>query len=50
MPVRIDFGIFTLDDPTWSTDESLVGAYVAVSIDRLELIPEADADWPEEMK
>ena len=50
MPVRIDFGILTLEDPTWSTDENLVGTYVAVSIDRLELIPEADADWPEEMK
>ncbi len=39
MPVEIDFGILTMEDPNWSTDESLVGKYVRISIDRLEIVP-----------
>jgi len=47
MPVVIDFGLLTMEDPNWSTDESLVGRSVRVAIDRLELGPAVEPDWPE---
>jgi hypothetical protein len=47
MPVVIDFGILEMIDANWVTDESLVGQFVAVPIDRLELVPRVIPDWPE---
>jgi len=45
MPVVVDFGILTMEDASWTTDESLVGQYVAVPIDRLDITHPA-SDWP----
>ena len=39
MPVMIDFGLLTMEDPNWATDESLIGRHVRVAIDRLEIEP-----------
>ncbi len=39
MPVVIHFGLLRLEDATWTTDETLVGQYVGVPINRLELVP-----------
>ena len=39
MPVVIHFGLLRMEDPNWSTDEHLVGKFVRVPIDRLEIIP-----------
>jgi hypothetical protein len=39
MPVVIDFDLLRMEDPNWSSDESLVGRFVRVPIDRLELVP-----------
>jgi hypothetical protein len=39
MPVVIHFGLLKMEDPNWSTDERLVGKFVCVPIDRLEIIP-----------
>ena len=46
MPVVIDFGLLQMPDPRWSTDDSLIGRDVQVTIDRLELWPAYEADWP----
>jgi len=48
MPVVIDFGLIQMEDPNWTTDESLVGRYVKVAIDRLELVPAHEPDFPED--
>ena len=50
MPVVIDFGLLEMTDANWTTDETLVGKFVAVPIDRLELVPRVAPDWPEEMQ
>ncbi len=50
LPVLIDFGLLCMDDPEWTTDESLVGRFVRVPIDRLEIVPARRADWPEHVK
>jgi hypothetical protein len=47
MPVVIDFGLISMEDPNWTTDESLVGCYVKVAIDRLEISRAPRPDWPE---
>ncbi len=47
MPVVIDFGLLTMSDANWTTDESLVGRFVRIEIDRLELLPANEPDWPE---
>lgn len=47
MPVVMDFGLFSLSDPEWSTDSGLVGLYVAVPVSRLEIVPAPDEDYPE---
>ena len=47
MPVVIDFGLMSMEDPNWTTDESLVGCYVKVAIDRLEIGPPSRPDWPD---
>ena len=39
MPVVIHFGVLRMEDPNWSTEETLVGKYVRVPIDCLEIIP-----------
>jgi hypothetical protein len=46
MPVMIDFGLLTMEDPNWSTDERLVGRFVRVAVDRLSLIRFVAPDWP----
>ncbi|MEI7836913.1 MAG: hypothetical protein WCK05_10955 [Planctomycetota bacterium] len=46
MPVMIDFGLVAMPDPRWSTDDSLIGRDVQVTIDRLDLWPAYAADWP----
>ena len=50
MPVTIDFGILTLVDPNWCSDERLTGRYVKVSIDRLELGVADGNQWPEDLR
>lgn len=50
MPTIIDFGLLTMTDPNWTTDEHIAGKYVRIQIDRLELIPASKADWPEGME
>jgi len=49
MPVVVDFGLLRMEDANWTTDESLVGQYVAVPIDRLEIAPSNEPDWPDEI-
>ena len=49
MPVVIDFGLLAMEDPNWSSDEGLVGRYVCIPIDRLDIVPAAAGNWPEEL-
>jgi hypothetical protein len=44
MPVVIDFGLLVMEDAHWTTDERLVGAFVRVPIDRLDLRPARAAE------
>ena len=44
MPVVIDFGLMRMEDAGWVTDESLIGKFVQIHIDRLE-IERCPADW-----
>jgi len=46
MPTVIDFGLLKMEDPDWTSDESLLGAYVRIPIDRLELRNAREPDWP----
>lgn len=46
MPVVVHFGLFALEDPTWSTEEHLVGQFVRIEIDRLELLPATPTEDP----
>ncbi len=46
MPVVIDFGMLTMESPIWNTDERLVGRYLGVSIDRLEISGAIEPDFP----
>ena len=48
MPVVIDFGLLTMEDANWSTDEELMGKFVKIAIDRLEMAPAHEPDWPAE--
>jgi hypothetical protein len=50
MPVLIDFGVLTMEDANWTNDESLVGRYVRVPIDRLEIVWASETDWPEDAR
>jgi len=50
MPVVVDFGTVQMEDANWTSDESMVGQYVAVPIDRLEIVPANQPDWPEDMR
>jgi hypothetical protein len=47
MPVTIDFGMVTMTDGSWAHDDRLVGRYVRLEIDRLELVPVSSQDFPE---
>ena len=50
MPVVIDFGLFHMEDPNWTGDETLTGRYVGVPIDRLDISFAYEADWPDNAK
>lgn len=50
MPAVIDFGVARMEAGDWTNDDSLVGAFVRVQIDRLEIRPEHEADWPQSMR
>ncbi len=50
MPVVINFGGLRMEDPAWSTDDTLIGQFVRVPINRLEIVPKRKPDWPDEMK
>lgn len=50
MPVVIDFGLLQMTDPNWSTDNGLIGHYVAICIDRLEIGPAVQPDWPDDCR
>ena len=50
MPVVIDFGLLQMRDPDWSDDNRLIGRFVQIHIDRLELRRANQPDWPEGMK
>ena len=50
MPVVIDFGLIEMEDALWSSDETLVGQYVGVAIDRLEISPAHKPDWPKHIR
>jgi len=47
MPVTIDFGLMTMEDANWSHDDKLIGKFVKVQIDRLEISFAGPAGWPE---
>jgi len=49
MPVTVDFGLLQMEDANWTTDEGLVGTFVRIPIDRLEITLANPADWPEGM-
>lgn len=50
MPVRVDFGLLEMEDANWSRQESLVGRFVTISIDRLELRRKDRGDWPAHLR
>ena len=37
MPVVVDFGLIRMEDANWTNDESLLGRFVRIPIDRLEI-------------
>jgi len=49
MPVRVDFGLLAMEDANWTTDEGLVGQFVRIAIDRLEIGWSDEPDWPADM-
>ena len=50
MPTTIDFGLLTMEDPNWTTDEKLIGRYVKVVIDRLEISRAGEPGWPDDLR
>ena len=48
--VLIDFGLVRMEDANWTSDESLVDQFVKIPIDRLEIVPAYQPDWPENMR
>jgi len=46
LPVLVDYGLLTMEDANWTTDERLVGRFVRVPIDRLEIVPAHEPDFP----
>ena len=49
MPVVIDYGMLIMEDANWTSDESLVGKYVRVTIDRLDISWASTPDWPQDI-
>ena len=47
MPVVVDFGLLNMEDANWTNDEALVGKYVRIPIDRLEIASAGEPGWPE---
>jgi hypothetical protein len=47
VPVVIDFGLLQMEDANWTMDESLVGQFVRIVMDRLEISWSAEPDWPD---
>ena len=37
MPVVVDFGLLEMEDANWTSDEGLIGQFVRIPIDRLEI-------------
>ena len=50
MPVVVNFGLLRMEDANWTSDESLVGKFVRIPIDRLEVSFASAPDYPEEMR
>ena len=50
MPSVVDFDLATMECPQWTTDRGLIGRYVRIPIDRLELVPAEPADWPSQAR
>ena len=50
MPVVVDFGLVEMEDARWTSDEQLVGRYVRVPIDQLEIHRAHEPDWPEHVR
>ena len=50
MPVIINFGHLRMEDPNWCTDDRMIGEFVRVPINRLEIAPRVRPDWPEQMR
>jgi len=50
MPVVVDFGLLRMEDANWTSDEALVGKFVRIPIDRLEICPADEPDWPDEAR
>ena len=48
--VIVDFGLLQMEDANWTNDESLVGQFVKIPIDRLDITPAHVPDWPDEMR
>ena len=48
--VIVDFGLLQMEDANWTSDQSLVGKFVRIPIDRLEIVPAHAPDWPREMR
>lgn len=40
MPTVIDFGVVQMEDAFWTNDNSLIGKYVRIPVDRLEIVSE----------
>jgi hypothetical protein len=47
MPVVVDFGLLRMEDANWTNDRNLVGKFVKVFMDRLEIGRAGEPDWPE---
>jgi hypothetical protein len=50
MPVLVDYGVLEMEDSNWTNDESLIGRYVTIPIDRLEIVSASQSDWPEHLR
>ncbi len=48
--VIVDFGLLQMEDANWTTDESLVGKFVRIPVDRLEITPAHAPDWPRDAR
>ncbi len=46
VPVVINFGLLQMEDSHWVTNDELIGRYVRIPIDRLEINPASQPDFP----